>query len=59
MTGKTPNGWQSLRYIYISRRGVLDMNEKKREKLIRVCRVVAAVLAAAMVFGVVLQGFVF
>lgn len=34
------------------------MNEKKREKLIRVCRVVAAVLAVLMVFGVIAQGFI-
>lgn len=34
------------------------MNEKKREKIIRVCRVVAVILAALMIFGVVVQGFV-
>lgn len=34
------------------------MNEKKREKIIRVCRVVAVILAVLMIFGVVVQGFV-
>lgn len=34
------------------------MNEKKREKIIRVCRVVAVILAVLMIFGIVVQGFV-
>lgn len=34
------------------------MNEKKREKLIKICRVVAMILAVIMVFGVILQGFI-
>lgn len=34
------------------------MNEKKREKIIRVCRVVALIMAVLMVLGVVVQGFI-
>ena len=33
------------------------MNEKKREKIIKVCRVVAMIMAVLMVLGVILQGF--
>ena len=33
------------------------MNEKKRAKIIKVCRVIALVLAVLMVFGVIMQGF--
>lgn len=33
------------------------MNEKKREKVIKVCRVIAMILAVIMVAGVILQGF--
>ena len=33
------------------------MNEKKREKIIKVCRVVAMIMAVLMVAGVILQGF--
>lgn len=35
------------------------MNEKKREKIIKVCRVVAVIMAALMIVGVVFQGFVY
>lgn len=34
------------------------MNEKKREKIIKVCRVVALIMAVLMVFGVIVQGFI-
>lgn len=35
------------------------MNEKKRERIIKVCKVVAAIMAVLMIFGVVFQGFVY
>ncbi len=35
------------------------MNEKKRERIIKVCKVVAVVMAVLMIFGVVFQGFVY
>ena len=34
------------------------MNEKKREKIIKVCRVVALILAVLMVLGIIVQGFI-
>ena len=34
------------------------MNEKKREKVIKVCRAVALIMAVIMVAGVILQGFI-
>ena len=34
------------------------MNEKKREKVIKVCRVIALILAAIMVFGIIMQSFI-
>lgn len=33
------------------------MNEKKRERIIKVCRIIALILAALMAAGIVLQGF--
>lgn len=35
------------------------MNEKKRERMIKVFRVVALVLAVIMILGIVFQSFVF
>ncbi len=35
------------------------MNEKKRERIIKVCKVVAVIMAVLMIFGVVFQGFVY
>ena len=32
------------------------MNEKKRAKIIKVCKVVAMILAVLMVLGVIMQG---
>lgn len=33
------------------------MNEKKRARLIKISKVIAVILAAAMILGVFLQGF--
>lgn len=35
------------------------MNDKKRERLMRVFRVVALILAVIMIFGVVFQSYLF
>ncbi len=35
------------------------MDEKKRERLMRIFRVVALVMAAIMILGVILQGFLY
>lgn len=35
------------------------MNEKKREKIIKVCKVVAVIMAVLMIFGGIFQGFVY
>lgn len=38
--------------------GILIMNDKKRAKIMKVCKVVALILAVLMVLGVIMQGFI-